>query len=59
MLVVAGISIVTSSGQGIGWSLLALGLISALVAAAFFHRPEDPPPAELSRPALKCSAHER
>ncbi|WP_410648850.1 hypothetical protein [Amycolatopsis sp. cmx-4-54] len=37
MMVVAGISIVASSGQGIGWFLLALGLVSALVAAAFLH----------------------
>jgi hypothetical protein len=36
MLVVAGISIVVSSGQGIGWFLLVLGLVSVLVAAAFF-----------------------
>ncbi|MEU3624626.1 hypothetical protein BS329_37050 [Amycolatopsis coloradensis] len=35
MMVVAGISILASSGQGIGWFFLALGLITALVAAWF------------------------
>ncbi|WP_414944491.1 hypothetical protein [Amycolatopsis sp. cmx-11-32] len=37
MSVVAGISIVASSGQGIGWFLLAIGLVTALVAAWIFH----------------------
>ncbi|WP_158070220.1 hypothetical protein [Amycolatopsis regifaucium] len=37
MMVVAGIGIVASSGQGIGWFFLVLGLICALVAAGFFH----------------------
>lgn len=37
MSVVAGISIVASSGQGIGWFLLVIGLVTALVAAGFFH----------------------
>ncbi len=37
MSVVAGIGIVASSGQGIGWFLLVIGLIAALVAAGFFH----------------------
>ncbi|MGW0520045.1 hypothetical protein [Crossiella sp. NPDC003009] len=35
--VVAGISVIASSGQGIGWLLLALGLASALIAAWFVH----------------------
>ncbi|MEU6155596.1 hypothetical protein ABZ816_36990 [Actinosynnema sp. NPDC047251] len=37
MAVVAGIGIVASSGQGIGWLLLVVGLVSALVAAWIFH----------------------
>jgi hypothetical protein len=37
MMVVAGISIVASSGQGIGWFFLVLGLVGVLVAAGFFH----------------------
>lgn len=37
MSVIAGISIVASSGQGIGWFLLALGLVCALVSAWIFH----------------------
>lgn len=47
MAVVAGISILASSGQGIGWLFLALGLACALIAAAFVHlarksrRPRD------------------
>jgi len=38
MGVVAGIGIVASSGQGIGWFLLVTGLVTALISAGFFHR---------------------
>ncbi|WP_329791326.1 hypothetical protein V1227_05245 [Lentzea sp. DG1S-22] len=34
--VITGISIVTSSGEGIGWLFLALGLVGALIAALIF-----------------------
>lgn len=37
MSVVAGISVVASTGQRIGWLLLVLGLVGALVAAGIFH----------------------
>ncbi|MCG8927640.1 hypothetical protein [Lentzea sp. CC55] len=34
--VITGISIVISSGEGIGWLFLALGLVGALIAALIF-----------------------
>ncbi|SDP96358.1 hypothetical protein [Lentzea jiangxiensis] len=33
---ITGISIVTSSGEGIGWLFLALALVGALIAALIF-----------------------
>ncbi|WET78961.1 hypothetical protein P3102_33810 [Amycolatopsis sp. QT-25] len=37
MGVVAGIGIVASRGQGIGWFLLVTGLVTALISAGFRH----------------------
>ncbi|ALG13304.1 hypothetical protein [Kibdelosporangium phytohabitans] len=37
VLVVVGASIVISSGAGVGWTLLVIGLVAGLTAAWIFH----------------------